>query len=65
MHHGTEFLGVLEFFSRKVRQPDEQLSAMMISIACQISQLIERRGAEGSTGCSPFAGSTTGHGRPG
>jgi serine phosphatase RsbU (regulator of sigma subunit) len=46
VHNGVEFLSVLEFFSREVRQPDEQLTEMMTSIASQISQFIERRSAE-------------------
>ncbi|HEX3146679.1 MAG TPA: GAF domain-containing SpoIIE family protein phosphatase [Gemmataceae bacterium] len=46
VHNGTEFLGVLEFFSREVRQPDENLSEMMTSIGSNISQFIERRTAE-------------------
>jgi serine phosphatase RsbU (regulator of sigma subunit) len=44
--NGVEFISVLEFFSREVRQPDEQLTEMMTSIASQISQFIERRSAE-------------------
>ena len=43
---GTDFLGVLEFFSREVREPDEALLAMMASIGSQISQFIERRQME-------------------
>lgn len=46
VRNGVDFLGVLEFFSREVRQPDEQITEMMSSIGRQISQFIERRGAE-------------------
>jgi PAS domain S-box-containing protein len=42
---GPEF-GVMEFFSREVRQPDEELMEMMKSIGHQISQFMERRRAE-------------------
>jgi serine phosphatase RsbU (regulator of sigma subunit) len=41
-----EFIGVLEFFSREVREPDEQVTEMMTSIAHHISQFVERRSAE-------------------
>ena len=44
---GAEVLGVLEFFSREVRRPDERLTGMMTSIASQIGQFIECRAAEG------------------
>ncbi len=43
---GKDFLGVLEFFSREIREPDETLIAMMDSISSQISQFIEHRQAE-------------------
>jgi PAS domain S-box-containing protein len=43
---GTEFLGVMEFFSREIRQPDDALLRMMVSIGSHISQFIERRQAE-------------------
>ena len=44
--HG-EVLGVLEFFSREIRPPDEDLLRMLASIGGQIGQFIERRRAQG------------------
>jgi serine phosphatase RsbU (regulator of sigma subunit) len=41
-----EIQGVLEFFSREVRQPDDELIQMMTSIGNQITQFIERRQAQ-------------------
>lgn len=41
-----EVLGVIEFFSREVRAPDEPLLQMMSNIGSQIGQVIERRRAE-------------------
>jgi serine phosphatase RsbU (regulator of sigma subunit) len=43
---GDEFHGVVEFFSREVRQPDEAVLTMMAEIGRQISQFIERRRLE-------------------
>jgi PAS domain S-box-containing protein len=43
---GAEFLGVLEFFSREIRQPDEALLQMMSGIGRQISRFLERRQAD-------------------
>lgn len=43
---GVEFLGVMEFFHREVRQPGHELFAMMSGIGGQISQFIQRRRAE-------------------
>ena len=43
--NGIEFLGVIEFFSRKIRQPDEELIEMMNSIGSHIGLFIERRKA--------------------
>jgi serine phosphatase RsbU (regulator of sigma subunit) len=40
------FIGVLEFFSREIRQPDEQVMEMLTSVAHHISQFMERRSAE-------------------
>ena len=40
------FLGVMEFFSREVRQPDQSLIQMMTHIGGQISQFIVHRQAE-------------------
>lgn len=46
IHIGVQFLGVMEFFSREIHQPNEQLLGTMASIGSQISQFIERRQAE-------------------
>ncbi len=40
-----KFLGVMEFFSPEIRQPDEQLLAMFAGIGSQIGQFIERKRA--------------------
>ncbi len=44
--HGKEVLGVMEFFSREIRQPDEDLLLMMTSAGSQIGLFIERRRAQ-------------------
>ena len=41
-------LGVIEFFSHEIRQPDEDLLRMMAAIGSQIGQFIERKRAEES-----------------
>jgi C4-dicarboxylate-specific signal transduction histidine kinase len=41
-----EVLGVMEFFSNEIRQPDQDLLDMMASIGSQIGQFIERKWAE-------------------
>lgn len=46
IRRGTEFLGVLEFFSHDVREPDKELLKLMVGIGSQIGQFIERRWAE-------------------
>ena len=43
---GTEVLGVLEFFSHEIQQPDDRLLEMMGAIGSQIGQFIERKHAE-------------------
>ncbi len=43
---GTATLGVLEFFSRTPRQPDENLLAMMTAVGRQIGQFLERKETE-------------------
>src|SRR5215467_5663416 len=43
---GGEVLGVIEFFSREIRQPDRDLLEMMATIGSQIGQFIERKRAE-------------------
>ena len=40
------FLGVMEFFSREIREPDEDLLKIFASIGSQIGQFIERKEAE-------------------
>ena len=41
-----EFLGVIEFFSPEIRQPDQPLLAMFAGIGSQIGQLMERKRVE-------------------
>ena len=41
-----EVLGVVEFFSREVREPDDDLIQMMTAVGAQIGQFIERKNAE-------------------
>src|SRR5439155_8369368 len=43
---GSEVLGVMEFFSYEIRQPDQDLLDMMATIGSQIGQFIERKRAE-------------------
>jgi PAS domain S-box-containing protein len=43
---GSEVLGVMEFFSQSIPEPDKDLLAMMATIGSQIGQFIERKGAE-------------------
>ena len=43
---GSEVLGVIEFFSREIRQPDQELLATLATIGSQIGQFIERKCAE-------------------
>ncbi|SED21532.1 ATP-binding sensor histidine kinase [Bradyrhizobium erythrophlei] len=43
---GREALGVIEFFSREIRQPDQELLNMVATIGSQIGQFIERKRAE-------------------
>jgi PAS domain S-box-containing protein len=42
----TQVLGVLEFFSREIRQPDEDLLQMLGAVGSQIGQFTERKQAE-------------------
>jgi PAS domain S-box-containing protein len=42
----SQILGVVEFFSRSIREPDPELLAMMITIGSQIGQFIERKRVE-------------------
>ncbi|MFI5177647.1 MAG: response regulator [Vicinamibacterales bacterium] len=43
---GDHVLGVMEFFSREIREPDEELLTMLDAIGSQVGQFIERRRAE-------------------
>ncbi|MGH7369395.1 MAG: PAS domain S-box protein, partial [Candidatus Methylomirabilaceae bacterium] len=43
---GTDILGVIAFFSRRIRQPDEHLLQMLGDIANQVGQFIARKRAE-------------------
>jgi PAS domain S-box-containing protein len=43
---GGDVLGVMEFFSHEIRQPDRDLLHMMATIGSQIGQFIERKRAE-------------------
>ena len=43
---GGEVLGVMEFFSHEIRQPDQDLLDMMATLGSQIGQFIERKRAE-------------------
>jgi signal transduction histidine kinase/integral membrane sensor domain MASE1/ActR/RegA family two-component response regulator len=43
---GTETLGVIEFFSREIRPPDEDLLKMFATVGAQIGQFMDRRRAE-------------------
>jgi PAS domain S-box-containing protein len=43
---GGQTLGVMEFFSREARPPDEDLLNMMASLGSQIGQFIERKRSE-------------------
>jgi serine phosphatase RsbU (regulator of sigma subunit) len=46
IRNGIESLGVMEFFSLEIRQPDKELLQMMTSIGSHISQFMERMKAE-------------------
>src|SRR6185503_3974423 len=43
---GGEILGVLEFFSREIREPDTDLLRILTTIGGQIGQFLERRQAD-------------------
>lgn len=43
---GNDILGVLDFFSLDVKQPDEDILTMMSTVGSQIGQFIERKQAE-------------------
>ena len=44
--HGGEVLGVMEFFSREIREPDEELLAMLKTVGSQVGLFVERKRAE-------------------
>ncbi len=46
IHLGQRVLGVMEFFSREIRQPDVALLEMFAAIGSQMGQFIQRTGAE-------------------
>lgn len=43
---GEKCVGIMEFFSNEIRQPDQELLAMLAGIGSQIGQFIERKRAE-------------------
>jgi PAS domain S-box-containing protein len=43
---GEEAIGVIEFYSREIQEPDEDLLRMLSSIGSQIGQFVERTRAE-------------------
>jgi PAS domain S-box-containing protein len=43
---GNQVMGVIEFFSREIRKPEDEMLQMFDSIGSQIGQFIERRHAE-------------------
>jgi len=44
---GGSVLGMLEFFSREIREPDHDLLELLATIGSQIGQFVERKRAEG------------------
>ena len=46
MLHGDEVLGVMEFFSREIREPDEELVAMLDTVGSQVGLFVARKRAE-------------------
>jgi PAS domain S-box-containing protein len=43
---GQQFVGVMEFFSQEIRQPDTELLGMLGALGSQIGQFVERKHAE-------------------
>ena len=43
---GDDFLGVMEFFSREVHEPDEETLQMLAEVGAQFGQFLQRRRAE-------------------
>jgi PAS domain S-box-containing protein len=46
IHLGDEIVGVMEFFSQEIRQPDQDLNDIIASVGFQIGQFHERKRAE-------------------
>ena len=46
IHLGDEIVGVMEFFSQEMRQPDQDLNDIIASVGLQIGQFHERKRAE-------------------
>jgi signal transduction histidine kinase/integral membrane sensor domain MASE1/ActR/RegA family two-component response regulator len=46
IHSGEEFLGVMEFFSHEIREPDRALLATFSGIGSQIGQFLQRKQIE-------------------
>jgi hypothetical protein len=46
MRHGTETVGVIEFYNRELRELDKSLIASLEKIGCQLSKFCERRETE-------------------
>jgi PAS domain S-box-containing protein len=46
IRRGEQVLGMMEFFSSKIQQPDEDLLQMLAAVGSQIGQFIERRRME-------------------
>ena len=55
---GGEVFGVMEFFSRGIRPPDEDLLEMTTAIGRQIGQFIEKRSAEEAARAHAGAGTS-------
>jgi PAS domain S-box-containing protein len=43
---GDEVLGVMEFFSREIRQPDEALLSLLTTVGSQVGLFVDRKRAE-------------------
>jgi two-component system sensor histidine kinase/response regulator len=43
---GSHVLGVMEFFSQEIQEPDEELLTLLATVGSQIGQFIERKRAE-------------------
>jgi two-component system, sensor histidine kinase and response regulator len=46
IRRGLEVLGVMEFFSREIREPDEELLGMLTTVGSQIGLFVDRKRAE-------------------